>query len=156
MRTATDLPPFVHRKRSKGKTYYYFAIEGVQRNGRMRLVRLPDITDPTFKARVAEYYQHRSLPGERKSILTGAQKVYFIGGESGPIKIGLSRDPDARCREMKIGSPSDYRVLASVIGGCDLERAYHSRFEYAHLRGEWFERHPEIEAEIERLNKTRK
>ena len=31
------------------------------------------------------------------------------------------------------------------------EQAYHRKFRNHHMRGEWFERCPEIEAEIERL-----
>jgi hypothetical protein len=32
------------------------------------------------------------------------------------------------------------------------EKMYHRRFAHRRLHGEWFERCPEIEAEIERLN----
>lgn len=153
MRVSDDLPPFVHRKKAKGKTYYYFAVQGVERNARARLVRLPDKTDPAFERRVAELYQHRPVGEARKVLLTKEPKVYFIGGSEGPVKIGMSREPEARCREMNIGSPTDYRVLATTPGSVALERAYHERFGFAHLRGEWFERRPEIEAEIHRLNK---
>lgn len=149
-----ELPPFVHRKIAKGKAYYYFAVEGAEGAKCPKLVRLPDMADPTFDMRVAELYGRRP-PRRRTATKPDERQIYFIGADSGPIKIGLSRDPDARCREMKVGSPTDYRVLATVIGGYGLERAYHLRFEFARLRGEWFDRRPEIEAEIERLNKTR-
>jgi hypothetical protein len=150
MSAATDLPPFVHRKKAKGKTYYYFAIDG---EDRYKYVRLPDRTDPTFDQRVAELYQRRRAPETARRRIPGERKVYFIGCDTGPIKIGVSKNPEKRCRDMTIGAPDEYRVLATVIGGHELERAYHERFEFAHLRGEWFERRPEIEAEIERLNK---
>lgn len=156
MRVSEDLPPFVHRKIAKGKTYYYFAVQGVERNARARLVRLPDITHPNFRRRVDELYQHRPVGEARRVLMTKEPKVYFIGSDDGPVKIGMSREPEARCREMNVGAPTDYRVLATTPGSVELERAYHERFGFAHLRGEWFERRPEIQAEIDRLNKTGK
>jgi hypothetical protein len=43
-----------------------------------------------------------------------------------------------------------------TAGGLHVELEYHQRFRAHHLRGEWFERCPEIEAEIERLNTSPK
>ena len=157
MRVSTDLPQFVHRKRAKGRTYYYFALDGVQRGRGALLVRLPDRTDPSFERRVAELHEQRPpISGSGAMQRLGERRVYFIGGEEGPIKIGMSRDPEARCREMNIGAPTDYSVLATVVGGVELERAYHSRFGFARMRGEWFERTAEIQGEIDRLNKAGK
>jgi hypothetical protein len=149
----TELPPFVHRKVAKGLTYYYFAVEGRNETKPIKLVRLPDISDPKFNARVLELARRRPATTAPRRRLRKLEKlrVYFIGGDEGPIKIGRSCDPEARCREMNVGAPIDYRVLATTQGGSAMERAYHLRFEYARLRGEWFERRPEIEAEIQRL-----
>jgi len=79
--------------------------------------------------------------------------TYFIGGDAGCIKIGWTGgvSADQRCKELQTGSPIRLRVLAFVRGGMDIERAYHARFKDARSHGEWFERVPEIEAEIARL-----
>ncbi len=57
----------------------------------------------------------------------------------------------ACCRRMTFCSPIPLRILAKTEGSRTQERAYHARFAAIRLHGEWFERTPEIEAEIERL-----
>jgi hypothetical protein len=79
-------------------------------------------------------------------------KCYFIGGDEGPIKIGYSIDVNARLRTIQLCSPVRPRVLAIARGGIFRESAYHALFDEHRLHGEWFERAPEIEAEIVRLN----
>lgn len=79
------------------------------------------------------------------------QSVYFIGGEDGPVKIGRAFVPEQRLKEIQCGYPYPLKVLATVCGGAGLERAYHERFAAHRLNGEWFERHPDILAEIESL-----
>lgn len=141
------LPPYVRKKTAKGLTYYYFA------SGK-RLVRLPDLTDPLFHQsydrliRSCTSRRRRTDDTSRRSL---PPQVYFIGTDTGPIKIGMSCDPDGRCREMRVGSPGDLRVLATAPGGRALEKRYHARFGYARIRGEWFDRHPDLLAEIDRL-----
>lgn len=77
---------------------------------------------------------------------------YFIGGEDGPVKIGFSRFVEGRLKDMCFHSPIKLLILATVAGGRGQETAYHDKFAAHRLHGEWFERCPEIEAEIERLN----
>jgi hypothetical protein len=157
MNGADELPPYVHRKMAKGHPYYYFSMSGGRGPNRPALVRLPDISDPQFVRRVAELHEKRGVPSERRSqrTKTGAPPmVYFIGGPDGPIKIGMSCNPKARCANMQVGTPGDVQILATTPGNRRLEKAYHERFGFAHLRGEWFERHPLIMAEIDRLNET--
>jgi hypothetical protein len=151
------LPPYVHLKIAKGRPYYYYSLRRIGAT-KCQLVRLPDINDPKFERRLGELHGLRGVPEERrhKRTKTGAApKVYFIGSADGPIKIGMSCDPQARCAAMQIGHPDDVRILALTPGGRTLEKAYHERFGFARLRGEWFERHPIILAEIERLNEAR-
>jgi hypothetical protein len=65
--------------------------------------------------------------------------VYFIqAGERGPIKIGITQEPEARRDELQIGSPVDLVLLAAHPGTPALERALHRRFTEGNLRGEWF------------------
>lgn len=77
--------------------------------------------------------------------------IYFIGADSGPVKIGYSVNPKVRMRQLQAASPRRLKILAQVIGEPEDERAYHARFAAHRLHGEWFERHPDILAEIDRL-----
>lgn len=79
------------------------------------------------------------------------RKCYFIGGESGPVKIGYSCNTKDRLRTMQFSSPIKLDILATATGGRERESAYHEQFRECRLHGEWFERTPEILAEIERL-----
>jgi hypothetical protein len=81
-------------------------------------------------------------------------QVYFIGGDHGPIKIGYSVSPTDRLKCIQAHSPIVVRILATTMGGQELEAAYHYRFARSRLHGEWFERAPSILAEIARLNST--
>jgi len=80
-----------------------------------------------------------------------AELVYFIAGDVGAIKIGSTFDPVSRLNTLQCGSPIPLKILAVTDGGTTQERAYHKRFAAHRLHGEWFERCPEILAEIERL-----
>lgn len=79
--------------------------------------------------------------------------VYFIGGDVGAIKIGVSIAPLERLATMQMGSPVKLRILALVEGGMDAEKEYHRLFANHRSHGEWFERHPDILCEIERLRR---
>lgn len=79
------------------------------------------------------------------------RRCYFIGGDEGLIKIGYSYSPEERLKALQLGSPIELRILATAPGGAARERAYHDQFAAMRVRGEWFERAPEIEAEIARL-----
>lgn len=77
---------------------------------------------------------------------------YFIGGETGPVKIGYSIDVKARLSSIRSHSPVPLSILATRSGGRFREWAYHEQFAAHRLHGEWFERVPEIEAEIAKLS----
>lgn len=81
-----------------------------------------------------------------------SRHCYFIGGDEGLIKIGFSYNPQERLKSLQLGSPITLRVLATAPGGAARERAYHEQFAAMRVRGEWFERTPEIEFEIARLS----
>lgn len=78
--------------------------------------------------------------------------IYFIGPDDGPIKIGWASNIVTRVRDLRLANAFPLRIWASVGGPPSLEREYHKRFAAHRLHGEWFERHPDILAEIERLN----
>lgn len=80
--------------------------------------------------------------------------VYFVGGETGPVKIGWTQQPiKERLKCIQSGSPVKLRVLATANRHRIGERQYHRQFAQYRLHGEWFERTPEIEVEIERLSR---
>lgn len=80
--------------------------------------------------------------------------VYFIGYGDGPVKIGFTTDLGQRVQSLQTGCPYTIEVLASFDGTPGHEWDYHERFKKERLRGEWFNRTPEILAEIARLNPT--
>jgi hypothetical protein len=84
----------------------------------------------------------------------GAAVCYFMGGDDGPIKIGYSVNVKSRLQSIQNASPTRLRVLATSSGGIFRERAYHIHFAAHRLKGEWFERTPEIQAEIDRLSRN--
>lgn len=76
--------------------------------------------------------------------------IYFASfGESGPIKIGMSGRPSRRVAGMSTGSPEEIVLLGVMPGGLDVEASLHERFANTRIRGEWFERSPELLAFIE-------
>ena len=78
--------------------------------------------------------------------------VYFVGGVDGPIKIGWTQQPiKARLKCIQNGSPVKLHVLATQRAPRAREGFYHRHFAAHRLHGEWFTRHPDILAEIERL-----
>lgn len=80
------------------------------------------------------------------------QMVYFIGaGKNGPVKIGIATDPVGRLYALQVSHYEKLTILATCVGGGEVERQYHRRFASARLHGEWFTRTPELEAEIARL-----
>jgi hypothetical protein len=76
------------------------------------------------------------------------QRVYFIGGKEGPVKIGVSLNPGQRLENLQTASPEPLDLLAVVPGGLQLERAYHEAFAHLRIRGEWFRRDEIMNAEI--------
>ena len=78
--------------------------------------------------------------------------VYFVQAENGLIKIGSTNYIEDRMKSLSSQSPLGLTLLATVRGDRAKEFAYHLRFAAHRLHGEWFQRCPEIEAEIERLN----
>jgi predicted DNA-binding transcriptional regulator AlpA len=64
--------------------------------------------------------------------------VYFIRAGQGAIKIGIARDPRKRLFELQVGTSDELRILHTIPGTEDTERALHERFAHLRLRGEWF------------------
>lgn len=81
--------------------------------------------------------------------------VYFVRAETGQVKIGVATCTTRRLRGLQTCSPVRLHLEAQTRGGATLESQYHARFAAHRLHGEWFSPHPDILAEIDRLNTTR-
>lgn len=65
--------------------------------------------------------------------------VYVIQSPlGGAVKIGYSRDPQARLADMQVGSPVPLRLVATFRGGRAEERALHEALRGSRSHGEWF------------------
>jgi hypothetical protein len=65
--------------------------------------------------------------------------VYFAQrGEDGPIKIGMSKHPISRVKDLGAASAEGLRLLGVVPGGRRQEVELHTMFSGARLNGEWF------------------
>lgn len=69
----------------------------------------------------------------------GTGYVYFIrSGDSGPIKIGHSINPDARIWGLQAATHLPLRVVTTIVGDKKLEKTLHRKFRRFRIRGEWF------------------
>lgn len=81
--------------------------------------------------------------------------TYFIGGASGPVKIGRTNDLPRRLKELRVGSPIPLEVLGAVsldalrCDGVDedgepdpatFEEHCHRQLARYRRHGEWFDR----------------
>lgn len=96
----------------------------------------------------AEYVRSLHADADRAECVA---RCYFIGGADGPVKIGMTVNVGDRLKAIQACSPIILSILAVAPGGLERESAYHRQFMDHRLHGEWFERCPEIEAEIARL-----
>ena len=77
---------------------------------------------------------------------------YFWGDVNVLIKIGYSRNVNQRIRALNSSSgPYCFSLLAMARGGRDREMHYHHRFQAHRWSGEFFNPHPDIVAEIDKL-----
>jgi hypothetical protein len=87
----------------------------------------------------------------RRTYRTSHERVvYYVGGDTGPVKIGITNNMRHRLAAINNVCPEKVRCLAAFPGWTLEERFVHDRHAAARLNGEWFERTPEIEDEIRR------
>ena len=81
--------------------------------------------------------------------------VYFLKpvGLDGPIKIGCSRLPPRRLRDLMAWSPVALELLVGFRGDYRVERQIHNRFAKSHLHQEWFLPSPALLAGITALQR---
>lgn len=69
---------------------------------------------------------------------TAGIQTYFIQSElGGPVKIGKSRTPDARLKQLQVGHPDRLRIIKLISG--DIEGELHQKFAHIRGAGEWFQ-----------------
>lgn len=75
----------------------------------------------------------------KKSIKNKNGYIYFIQGLcGGAIKIGYSKNPESRLKELQTGYPDTLSILLIIPGTVSTERAIHDMFDASRLKGEWF------------------
>ncbi len=92
---------------------------------------------------------------EAWQLIKPMERVYFIGThlERGKlVKVGYSRDPQMRLRDLQTAHGERLQIFATVPGGKALEAKYHTRWRARRREGEWFTIGDPILAEITRLS----
>ena len=77
--------------------------------------------------------------------------LYFVAAGNA-VKIGRTTNFNGRLRHIQAHNHEPVECLLLLEGQGWREKDLHRRYQSRRLRGEWFERCPEIEAEIQRLN----
>lgn len=90
----------------------------------------------------------------KKRIKNATGYVYFIQGLcGGAIKIGFSKNPEVRLKELQTGYPDTLTILLMIPGTEATERAIHRKFEASRLKGEWFRPDDYLIEEMKKLKK---
>jgi hypothetical protein len=156
------LPAHVHKKKAKGRTYYYFATGRQDSEGRRELQRLPHKDDPTFAEAVAaatlERWQRitpRFTPGE--VIVHDACGDYLYFAQCGDaVKIGRTRNIEIRMANMQVQNPQLVDCLCSLTGRGHEEKEWHAMFAADLIRGEWFRWTPRLAKAIDDARRGKK
>lgn len=79
-------------------------------------------------------------------------RLYFIRRpDSGDIKIGISREPVRRHRDIQAANGRPLVLVGSILGGSDEEDAVHAAFADCRLLNEWFHETPRLTAFVAKL-----
>src|SRR5690554_5415759 len=81
--------------------------------------------------------------------------VYFIRAQdgTGPIKIGCSRVPAGRLKDLMNWSPVQLELLCKIPGDTKVESSLHNHFNHLHSHGEWFSPDGELLQLVEDLRR---
>lgn len=77
--------------------------------------------------------------------MTGGEKqIYFLRrvDGTGPIKIGCSKRPEARCKQISSDAKAAMRILATAPGDYQDERCLHLKFAADRVKPEWAKSRP--------------
>lgn len=143
------------RKGRKGKFPSKQEIQEALRSGGLSLVATPMLKQAKHKQRYSqpldatelELVRKRRLQREKEN--TNPDMCYLVGikGDDKFVKIGHSRDPEARLADYQSGNPRELYLIATLDGGEVKERELHQKFMMYHTDecvGEWFVKSPAI------------
>lgn len=69
--------------------------------------------------------------------------IYVIGGEAPPYKVGISKDPQRRLKNLQTGHPRKLSILTlketDISKTKLLESAIHHHLKHHRTHGEWFD-----------------
>lgn len=68
--------------------------------------------------------------------------IYLVASSDDKVKLGISRDPDARLASLQSGHHGDLWLLATVAGFNEDEGQLHRLIARSRIRGKWFEPGP--------------
>jgi hypothetical protein len=92
----------------------------------------------------------RSTTDRGQARAAKAQTYFIQMGDGGPIKIGVSADPQRRMKDLSVASPHELRLLATMPG--NHERALHERLATSRRPAggsEWFDPTAEVLAAVQ-------
>jgi hypothetical protein len=82
---------------------------------------------------------------------TGSNYVYYVvDTERDVVKVGISRNPWSRVKDIQVGSSSKFELLATLKTTERSEKALHKFFAATRLQGEWFERSEALNSLIQK------
>lgn len=115
-------------KTIRGKQYY-FGKDKKQAIIRYLKMREPILSEITRNISIR-------LPEQKGKKVTGY--VYFVQSAAGPIKIGYSKDPQERIKDIATHNPERLFLLACTPGSLTDERRIHKVAKPYRIRGEWY------------------
>lgn len=65
--------------------------------------------------------------------------VYMVMDPKGRVKIGWTRDLDARVGALNASTADNFQLLRVITGGKPTERWLHKKFAHLRIKGEWFQ-----------------
>ena len=85
--------------------------------------------------------------------------VYIIADQNNYIKVGISKNPDRRLKQLQTGHPTKLRLISAELFECSrnhllkIEALIHTKIsqKYKHAHGEWFEATPEQIEDIKHI-----
>ena len=71
--------------------------------------------------------------------------IYLIqAGDNGPVKIGVSDNPEQRLRDLQTAHSETLVLLDKIDANHSNERNLHTRLAEHRIKGEWFRPHEEV------------
>lgn len=115
----------------------------VRRAGAKKIAISGKIGSPQFMAAYRAALKSPKVPVVKRTPLPVGHCVYFIRGGAF-IKIGKTRDLNARLPGIQTSYPEPLEVLLAIGGGRNLEKALHQKFASLRAEGEWFRAEPNL------------